>query len=195
MKHPNRGTCVPDCGFYGKCHCGCGEPTSIASYNRSEDGRVKGEPMIWLKGHHKRELPSEWSKRERNLEAQRRYRERNLEICRQRCREYHRKRREQMQHDEVLRQREANRRKRERSRRRERERVGRVSTEPLRHSMAVNGWGIRELAVAASKRHGGTVSAYERALYRPTMTYFMADELVVTMGIPTDRIYPAAVSA
>lgn len=35
----------------GLCECGCGEPTPIATRNRSRIGHVKGQPIRFLVGH------------------------------------------------------------------------------------------------------------------------------------------------
>lgn len=39
---------------YGYCHCGCGEKTSIIQRSNLPRGLVKGEPRLYLKGHHRR---------------------------------------------------------------------------------------------------------------------------------------------
>lgn len=36
---------------YGYCHCGCGEKTRLAPANDPRHGHVKGEPVLYLKGH------------------------------------------------------------------------------------------------------------------------------------------------
>lgn len=51
--HPGRGTCVPGCPLWGRCHCGCGSTTSLAAQSRL-NGRgeaVRGRPLIWVHGH------------------------------------------------------------------------------------------------------------------------------------------------
>jgi hypothetical protein len=35
----------------GICQCGCGQRTPIAQRSSSAQGHVKGEPMLYLKGH------------------------------------------------------------------------------------------------------------------------------------------------
>lgn len=37
----------------GLCMCGCGQPTSIATYTRTKDGIFKGQPIRYLPGHHR----------------------------------------------------------------------------------------------------------------------------------------------
>src|SRR5262245_35045500 len=39
---------------YGFCHCGCGQRTKIATETRKERGRVKGQPLRFIAGHHAR---------------------------------------------------------------------------------------------------------------------------------------------
>lgn len=36
---------------YGYCHCGCGQKTSIPKWSCKTDGRVKGVPQRFIKGH------------------------------------------------------------------------------------------------------------------------------------------------
>lgn len=36
---------------YGYCHCGCGQPTRIATETSRGDGRIKGQPMRFIHGH------------------------------------------------------------------------------------------------------------------------------------------------
>jgi len=36
---------------YGYCHCGCGQKTNIAKKTRTEDGIVKGQPVLYIVGH------------------------------------------------------------------------------------------------------------------------------------------------
>lgn len=38
----------------GSCHCGCGGQTEIARSSNRKRGRVKGEPLRYLLGHHRR---------------------------------------------------------------------------------------------------------------------------------------------
>lgn len=37
---------------YGYCWCGCGEETNVPRYSSPALGRVQGEPMRFLRGHH-----------------------------------------------------------------------------------------------------------------------------------------------
>lgn len=39
---------------HGKCHCGCGQTTTISPSNAARDGYVAGEPRRWIKGHNHR---------------------------------------------------------------------------------------------------------------------------------------------
>ena len=39
----------------GYCYCGCGEKTSLAPYNNSTRGMVKGQPNRYIHAHHRRE--------------------------------------------------------------------------------------------------------------------------------------------
>jgi hypothetical protein len=41
---------------FGHCHCGCGELTNLSPNN--SNGRIKGEPYLWVRGHHQRKQPS-----------------------------------------------------------------------------------------------------------------------------------------
>ena len=41
----------------GYCQCGCGKRTSIADRNNVERGWIKGQPMPFLAGHHRRLVP------------------------------------------------------------------------------------------------------------------------------------------
>lgn len=52
---------------HGTCHCGCGAATSIATRNRHARGQVKGEPVPFIRGHHRRRDPVErfWEKVDR----------------------------------------------------------------------------------------------------------------------------------
>lgn len=42
---------------YGFCHCGCGEKTKLAATTANDRGHVKGEPLRYVHGHHKRKGP------------------------------------------------------------------------------------------------------------------------------------------
>lgn len=39
---------------YGFCRCGCGRTTRVATRNDPRDGSVKGEPVRYVSGHHRR---------------------------------------------------------------------------------------------------------------------------------------------
>lgn len=39
---------------YGTCQCGCGVATRIASRNDKRDGSIKGRPVRYVHGHHRR---------------------------------------------------------------------------------------------------------------------------------------------
>ena len=41
----------------GLCQCGCGQKTSIAQRRNTKFGHVKGEPVRFLYGHHRRKSP------------------------------------------------------------------------------------------------------------------------------------------
>ena len=47
---------------YGYCRCGCGGKTNLARRTETKRGRVKGEPLAFIAGHHKRKppLPPQW---------------------------------------------------------------------------------------------------------------------------------------
>lgn len=45
---------------YGLCWCGCGEETAIASYSVAVKRQLKGEPLLYVKGHHRRRSPVEY---------------------------------------------------------------------------------------------------------------------------------------
>ena len=36
----------------GLCQCGCGQPTTIVTYNNNSDGSVKGQPRRFIRFHH-----------------------------------------------------------------------------------------------------------------------------------------------
>ena len=57
FEHPPRGSCLRGCPSYGRCHCGCGETPSRATYNLPGSGRVQGEPYVFRSGHQARVLP------------------------------------------------------------------------------------------------------------------------------------------
>lgn len=60
----------PDSIPYGRCHCGCGQLTSIATRARLSRGprQAKGEPMQFIHGHSRRRPVVErfWEKVDRN---------------------------------------------------------------------------------------------------------------------------------
>jgi len=53
MIHAARGTCRPGCPDYGRCHCKCGEATTIAEKTNRAMARTAGEPAIWRSGHNR----------------------------------------------------------------------------------------------------------------------------------------------
>ncbi len=36
---------------YGYCHCGCGQKTPVATKTSTSQGRIKGQPSLFMKGH------------------------------------------------------------------------------------------------------------------------------------------------
>ncbi len=54
--------CGPKCEFgYGKCHCGCGNNTPIATKKRARWGYSKGLPTRFIHGHNRsRDLSKTW---------------------------------------------------------------------------------------------------------------------------------------
>ena len=42
---------------YGTCHCGCGGLTNIYLKNNTKSGFIKGEPRLYLLGHHSKLSP------------------------------------------------------------------------------------------------------------------------------------------
>ena len=43
----------PNCKIiYGLCHCGCGKPTPLYCYSDKRTGAKKGQPRIYITGHH-----------------------------------------------------------------------------------------------------------------------------------------------
>jgi hypothetical protein len=42
----------------GLCECGCGKHTKLAAKNDASSGRVKGQPMRYLKGHRSSPYPT-----------------------------------------------------------------------------------------------------------------------------------------
>lgn len=56
---------------YGYCHCGCGQKTTIASQNKTKHNWIKGEPLPFIQGHHRKHkqdwyIPNFWSKVNKN---------------------------------------------------------------------------------------------------------------------------------
>lgn len=37
---------------YGKCQCGCGNDAPVSTYTRIKEGRAKGEPIPYIRGHY-----------------------------------------------------------------------------------------------------------------------------------------------
>lgn len=44
----------------GLCMCGCGEPAPIAVQNHARYGWVKGQPLMYIRGHNNRKSPVEY---------------------------------------------------------------------------------------------------------------------------------------
>lgn len=53
---------------YGYCHCGCGGKTTIARCNSASSGRIKGEPVRFIRYHHRR-IPLRWLSEDRGYET------------------------------------------------------------------------------------------------------------------------------
>jgi len=50
--HPTRGTCVPGCSSYGKCHCGCGVRPKVSHITVPSTHRIAGRPFTFpSRGH------------------------------------------------------------------------------------------------------------------------------------------------
>lgn len=49
---------------YGRCHCGCGEKTSITARNCASRGWVAGEPKKYVAGHHRRRTAHDYEVRD-----------------------------------------------------------------------------------------------------------------------------------
>jgi HNH endonuclease len=57
--------CGPTCPVpFGHCHCGCGEVTKLCPQDSPRDKWIKGHPMRYRRGHHKRK---DWASRFRKL--------------------------------------------------------------------------------------------------------------------------------
>ncbi len=39
---------------HGYCHCGCGKQTPVSRRTGPAPGRIKGQPLLYLQGHHKK---------------------------------------------------------------------------------------------------------------------------------------------
>ena len=71
MRHPPRGTCVPGCEFFGYCHDGCGQQTSIAASSAITEHRVKGRPRVFVHQHHHGHVPQRRSLPAANIPVER----------------------------------------------------------------------------------------------------------------------------
>jgi len=64
--HPPRGTCVPACPAYGRCHCGCDGSPKTSQVTSVQWLRVGGRPFTFVSGHQMRVAHPRagmWSKR------------------------------------------------------------------------------------------------------------------------------------
>lgn len=64
--HPPKGTCVPGCRLYGRCHCGCGERPTLSPATFERHARIKGRPYAFRRGHQTRVVirhGGHWSRR------------------------------------------------------------------------------------------------------------------------------------
>lgn len=52
--HPPRGTCVPGCRSYGRCHCGCGARPKFSQVTHVPADRCRGHPFTFVSGHQQR---------------------------------------------------------------------------------------------------------------------------------------------
>jgi hypothetical protein len=52
--HPARGTCIPSCTSYGRCHCGCGSRPKLSEVTSTKGHRVAGRPFTFVSGHQMR---------------------------------------------------------------------------------------------------------------------------------------------
>lgn len=52
---------------HGYCHCGCGQRTRLAPRTHRRDGHVKGEPLRYIRGHHKRLYRAEYTEEDRGF--------------------------------------------------------------------------------------------------------------------------------
>jgi len=50
--HLPRGSCVPGCPRYGRCHCGCEGRPKLSSVTFASNGRVAGQPYVFISGHY-----------------------------------------------------------------------------------------------------------------------------------------------
>lgn len=49
--HSSRGTCVPECELFGRCHCLCGDRTNIARATMRKEHTVRGRPKVFVRYH------------------------------------------------------------------------------------------------------------------------------------------------
>lgn len=54
---------------FGTCSCGCGNPTRIATENDYRDGTRKGQPVRYVRGHHRRKSFIEYVEEDRGYET------------------------------------------------------------------------------------------------------------------------------
>lgn len=52
--HPPRGTCRRGCAMYARCHCGCAQRPRISKVTYEAGERYRGEPYVFVAGHHVR---------------------------------------------------------------------------------------------------------------------------------------------
>lgn len=53
----------------GTCACGCGEKTKIATRNDHRDGTKKGQPVLYVRGHHRRKSFVEYIEEDRGYSS------------------------------------------------------------------------------------------------------------------------------
>jgi HNH endonuclease len=54
---------------FGTCHCACGGKTRIASRNDYRDGSIKGKPVRYIRGHHRRKSFIEYKREDRGYKT------------------------------------------------------------------------------------------------------------------------------
>jgi len=54
---------------YGYCHCGCGRKTPISRRTGPAPGRIKGQPLLYLMGHHLRKQTPTYSVEDRGYKT------------------------------------------------------------------------------------------------------------------------------